>query len=69
MNFIKGDKHDAQVAVDEIVFRRGYTVVICMDGIKYEVGTVDYLGKPLTMDVQIEMYPSATSIDHKAYCN
>jgi hypothetical protein len=64
-----GNKHDHQIAVDEIIFERHRTVVICVDGEPYAMATETYDGSPITQDIFIEMYPSTTSIENKAYCN
>ena len=69
MRSIFGDKHDAPVEVDEIIFEHDRTVVVCVDGETYEISVQTVMGEPLTQAVHIEMYPSATSIEHKAYMN
>ena len=69
MKFIQGNKHTKMAAVDQIVFERDHTTVVCVDGQSYGIGTVDYMGKPLTYDVHIEMYPSANCANEKGYLN
>lgn len=69
MKSILGNMHDQETAVEEIIFEAERTVVVCVDGQQYGVGTTTIDGEPLGMDVHIEMYPSPNTIDHKAYLN
>ena len=69
MQSIMGNKHDSQIAVDEIIFEADRTVVICVDGEPYVMATTTYDGSPITQDMFIEMYPSTTGIENNAYLN
>lgn len=63
------DNTGTKRAVEEIIFERNRTVVSCVDGEMYEMATVTVMGLPLSHETHIEMYPSPTSIEHKAFCN
>ncbi len=71
MKFTQGSKHEARRAVDEIIFRRNETEIICDDGQRFGVGTVDCdrPPQPLTFEVYAEMYFEELHGEYKDYLN
>ncbi len=72
MQFIQNSQHKAQRSIDEIIFRPTETEIICDDGERYGVGTVncDRPPKPLTLDVHIEMYFAGLhSVEYNTHLN